>query len=283
MTPRNNEDRIGATQSPSPPIPAAQQSDDSGLFSFVAPTEFVELPSKGMYYPEGHPLHDQTVIEIKHMTAKEEDILTSEALLRNELAVDRLLESVIVNKNIKVSDLLLGDKSAILIGTRITGFGSLYDVAATCPSCSKDSDYTFDLNEIKARERVMADGAQDEGEGIFSFELPKSKVRIYVRLLTSKDEKRIASLLINKQGKASANPVTGLLKSIIVQANEHIDPPTLHKFIESMPIPDVKHLKKIYDGIKPDLDLRFDFTCPLCSETGKVGMPLTAKFFWPDA
>lgn len=277
MSRRNNLERLGA---PQPDAPTPLTSEASDLFAFVNPTEFVELPSKGLFYPEGHPLHNQTVIEIKHMTAKEEDILTSEALLRNELAIDRLLESVIINTEIKVGDLLLGDKNAILIATRITGFGPFYDVTAPCPSCGEKSDYTFDLNELKPQDNEIPEGVQTEGHGVFSFELPVSKVRIYVRLLTSRDEKRIASLI---GGNGSANPITGLLRSIVVQANEHTDPKLLSKFVESMPLPDVKHLRNVYDVIKPDLDLRFDITCPLCHEEGKVGMPMTAAFFWPNS
>ena len=280
MSRRNNLERLGAPQPDAPTPPTSQGSD---LFAFISPTEFIEIPSRGVYYPEGHILHNQTVVEIKHMTAKEEDILTSEALLRNELAIDRLLESVIIDKNIKVGDLLLGDKNAILIGARVTGFGPFYEVSAKCSSCSKNSDYTFDLNDIKPHDREMPVEVEHEHGAVFSFELPISKVRIHVRLLTSRDEKNISSHFAAKQGKALTDPVTGLLKSIIVQANEYTDPPTLHKFIQAMPIPDVKHLRKTYEKVKPDLDLRFDFICPLCSETGKVGMLLTAKFFWPDA
>tara|TARA_R110002012_G_scaffold10463_3_gene47862 strand:+ start:912 stop:1754 length:843 start_codon:yes stop_codon:yes gene_type:complete len=276
---RNNDERLGA---PHPDAPTPTTPDTSDLFAFVNPTEFVELPSQGVYYPEGHPLHNQTVIEIKHMTAKEEDILTSEALLKNELAVDRLLESVIINPAVKVGDLLLGDKNAILIASRVTGFGPFYDVEAACPSCKRSSAYTFDLTELKPRTVDLPDTVTDEGGGIFSFELPVSQVRIYVRLLTSRDEKKIANLLINKNGKGASNPVTGLLKSIVVQANEHTALPTVHQFVEMMPLPDVKHLRTTYEGLKPDLDLRFDFICPLCNEEGKVGMPMTAAFFWPN-
>ena len=216
------------------------------------------------------------------MTAKEEDILTSEALLKNEMAIDRLLESVIIDPAVKVGDLLLGDKNAILIAARITGFGPFYDVEATCPSCTKRSSYTFDLNELGHVEVTLDDNVTDEGNGVFSFELPTSQVRIYVRLLTSRDEKKILKLLTNRKGNTIANPVTGLLKSIIVGANEHTDTATLHKFIDLMPLPDVKHLRTVYETIKPDVDLRFDFTCPVCNEEGKVGMPMTAAFFWPD-
>ena len=279
MSRRNNLERLGA---PQPDAPAPPTSEASDLFAFVNPTEFVELPSKGLFYPEGHPLHNQTVIEIKHMTAKEEDILTSEALLRNELAIDRLLESVIINNEIKVADLLLGDKNAILIASRITGFGPYYDVTAACPSCKKESDYTFDLSDLKSKAIELPEGVTAEGDGIFSFELPVSKVRAYVRLLTSRDEKNISSLLVPTKGKGASNPITGLLKSIVVQANEHTDPALVHQFIEAMPLPDVKHLRKLYEAVKPDLDLRFDINCPHCHEDGKVGMPMTAAFFWPN-
>jgi|TARA_R110002020_G_scaffold170488_3_gene360217 hypothetical protein len=277
---RNNLERTGAPQADAPaPLEIEGGSD---LFAFVNPTEFVELPSRGAYYPEGHPLHNKAVIEIKHMTAKEEDILTSEALLRNGLAVDRLLESVIIDNRIKVADLLLGDKNAILIATRMTGFGPFYEVNATCPSCDRKSDYTFNLTELQTREVTLGDNVADEGNGVFSFDLPVSKVRIYVRLLTTRDEDNITSLLISKDGTTASNPITGLLKAVVVGANEHTDPATVHKFIEMMPIPDVKHLRTTYENLKPDVDLRFDYTCPLCHEEGKVGMPLTAQFFWPD-
>ena len=279
MSRRNNLERTGA---PQPDAPAPLEIEGSDLFAFVNPTEFVELPSGGVYYPEGHPLHNKPVIEIKHMTAKEEDILTSEALLRNGLAIDRLLESVILDKNIKVDDLLLGDKNAILIAARVTGFGNFYEVTTTCPACSRESDYTFDLSELKPHTPTLGDSGRDEGNGVFSFDLPVSKVRLFVRLLTSRDEKNITANFINKDGMPASNPITGLLRSIVVAANEHTDPATLQKFIEMMPIPDVKHVRSTYDALKPDLDLRFDFRCPLCHEEGKVGMPMTAKFFWPD-
>ena len=280
MSRRNNLERLGAPH-PDAPTPTTTKSTD--LFAFVNPTEFVELPSKGLFYPEGHPLHNEKVIEIKHMTAKEEDILTSEALLSNELAIDRLLESVIINKDIKVDDLLLGDKSAILIATRVTGFGPYYEVTATCGTCTEKSNQVFNLDDIEPVKIDLPDGVENEGEGVFSFDLPVSKVRIYVRLLTSKDEKSIADSIISKNNKTIQNPITGLIKGIVVQANEHTDKDMLHKFVEAMPLPDLKLLRKTYEKIKPDLDLNMDYACPHCGSEEKVGMPMTAAFFWPDS
>ena len=66
-----------------------------GALTFTTPTEFVELPSGGNYYPEGHRLHGEQTVEIKFMTAKEEDILTSKTLIKQGVALERLLKSVI--------------------------------------------------------------------------------------------------------------------------------------------------------------------------------------------
>ena len=133
-----NSDRLGAqsVQSSAPP-PQITQNNDANPFSFVVPTEFVELPSKGKYYPEHHPLHNQETIELKHMTAKEEDILTSRALLKKGVALDRLLDSIIIDKRIKGENLFVGDRNAILLAARISGYGSDYSTKITCPSCEQ--------------------------------------------------------------------------------------------------------------------------------------------------
>ena len=272
---RNNQNRVSAPQ-PDAPTPRSPAGD---LLSFVTPTEFVELPSKGLFYPEEHPLCGETVVEIKHMTAKEEDILTSEALLKNEMAIDRLLESVINNKDKKLDELLMGDKNAILIATRITGFGPFYEVTTTCPACSVASPHTLNLEDLGAATTSIPKEVTDEGAGVFSFELPKSQVRVHVRLLCSRDEKILTKTLTRK----ASNPITGMLNLIVVQANGVTDREQLQEFVQRIPLPDVKHLRDTYELIKPDIDLRFDFECPHCHEEGKVGMPMTAAFFWPNS
>ena len=108
---RNNQDRLGAQPGgETPPVSQPTQQTKQPL-QFVTPTEFVELPSKGAFYPQGHPLHNVDTIEIRHMTAKDEDILTSRALLQKGIAIDRFLQNVIVDKNVNIADLLVGDKN----------------------------------------------------------------------------------------------------------------------------------------------------------------------------
>ena len=286
MARKRNSDRFAAPtpQDTSPPVPTADQSPQ-GMFSFVTPTEFVDLPSEGRYYSEGHPLAGVDTIEIRHMTAKEEDILTSESLLKKGIAIDRLLESVIVDKNIKVSSLLIGDKNALLIASRITGFGPLYDTTVKCPLCTETNDKIFNLDELAANDvSEPPEYVTIKENGNFTFELPRSKVTVEVRLLTAHDEHILSQDAQKKKRlKLPDSRSTDLLKLVIVSINDHADAGDLHKFIDNMPLRDVKFLRKTYEQVKPDINITCDFICSHCSHAGEVVMPLTAQFFWPNA
>ena len=280
---RNNQDRLGAVPGgENPPIQQPQQAEQP--LQFVTPTEFVELPSRGLFYPPNHPLHNTDIIEIKHMTAKEEDILTSETLLKKGVAINRMISSLILDKSIRVEDLLLGDKNAILIASRITGFGPHYAVNATCPSCYKKADTTFDLREIQSTDIFAQEpeGVEVLESGLFAFTLPVSGVRVTVKLLTAADELDLQRHTESKKKlKKESSLITDLLKAIVVAANDHTDRATINKFVDSVPMQDVTHLRKQYEKVKPDMDIKFDFECPVCSYLGEVVMPMTAEFFWP--
>ncbi len=282
MAQRNNAGRLKAPK-PQSDAAAAVSNDTHDLFSFVNPTEFVELPSQGLFYPEDHPLHQTDTVEIKHMTAREEDILTSETLLKKGVAINRMISSLIVDKNIRVETLLLGDKNALLIAARTTGFGPLYQVNTTCPACYQKADTAFDLNEITTTEfKELPEGVEVVDNGLFALELPRSKVTLTVRLLTAADEEILARNADNKKKfKKESSAITDLLKAIVVGANEHTDRATIDKFVEMMPMQDVSYLRKKYEKVKPDMDVNFDFECPACSYVGKVVMPMSAEFFWP--
>ncbi len=281
MPRRNNADRLKPPKEDTSPVATNTPED---LFSFVNPTEFVTLPSEGRFYPSDHPLHNVDTIEIRHMTAKEEDILTSEALLKKGVAINRMIDSVLVDKTVRVRDLLLGDKNAILIAARISGFGPLYEVDTVCPACKDSSSMVFNLDEMKATELPKKPkGITLLDNGLFAVTLPKSKVTVTLRLLTTGDEEKlIKTAEMKKKVKKHTSGLTDLLKSIIVSANDHEDRETLDKFVEMMPLPDVSYLRKCYEQVKPDMDVKFDFECPACDHVGKVVMPMTADFFWPD-
>ena len=128
------------------PTPSEDAPPMGNPMDFVTPSEFVMLPSRGRY-PEGHPLHGEESIEIKYMTAKEEDILTSPSLLSKGIALDRLISSVVLDKSINTASLLPCDRNAVLIAARITGFGPDYESGYVCPLCGAEGEATFDLND----------------------------------------------------------------------------------------------------------------------------------------
>jgi hypothetical protein len=278
---RNNNERLGAPH-PDAPTPLTQ-NPTGDLFSFVNPTEFVELPSRGLSYPEGHPLCGQETVEIRHMTAKEEDILTSETLLKNGLAIDRLVQSVIMDKNITVDSLLVGDKNAILVATRITGFGPLYEVGITCPACSAKTTQEYDLSEL-AHTSADDSGVELSENGYYQVTLPRTQIVVEMKILTSRDERTITKQLeMRKKKKLPENTATLLLSSIIASANGVTDRTQLMKLAELLPIQDAKHLRTVYESVKPDIDMNVDFICGECSHAGTAVMPLTADFFWPNS
>jgi hypothetical protein len=263
---------------------AAAGGSSGDIFSFVTPTEFVDLPSQGVFYPEGHPLADIDSLEIRHMTAKEEDILTSESFLKKGIAVDRLLQSVIVNKAVNLDDLLIGDKNALIIATRITGFGPHYATTVTCPVCKETNETVFNLSELASNDTSHTpEGVETNEDGNFTFMLPRSGVEVEVKLLTSKDERILAQTTEKKKKlKLPDTRSTDLLKLVTVSVNGRTDDESLTTFIEHIPLPDVKYLRKVYEQIKPDIDITYDFECDHCSHEGEVRMPLTAQFFWPN-
>lgn len=286
MPVRNNEDRLGNRDlGDTSPIPQAQQSTSPTPFSFVVPTEFIELPSKGRYYPEGHPLHKAEVVEIKHMTAKEEDLLTSKSLLKKGLAVDRVLQNVIVNKGINPDSLLIGDKNAIIIATRVFAYGADYQTRVTCPACTETIEYDFDLNEVgfnhEGDHGEYSESISRKGNN-FVVSLPKTNVRVEIRLLTGQDEKFLARAMeMKRKQRMPETTLTDQFRLFIVSVNDRTDKESITKFVEIMPASDSRFLRSAYEKIVPNVDMTQEFVCNNCGYEAAMEVPLSADFFWP--
>jgi len=262
-------------QSP-PPQPQKQE--------VTYPTEVIELPSQGHFYPLEHPLSSGK-LELKMMTAKEEDILMSQNLIKKGIVLDKLLETLIVDKNIKLDDLLLADKNAILVAARRLAYGDGYGpVEVTCPKCREKNQVTFNLGEIKNEEFDF--DKYTRGENSFEFALPYSKKTIQYRILTHKDEHQIENELKanNKILKgSSSNEVTARLRSMIISVDGNSDRNYVKKYVETeMVSRDALALRQYIKKNIPDVDLNFNFTCGDCSHEERLGVPLTVQFFWPD-
>ena len=265
--------------------PPQQALQENPGFSFVVPTEFVELPSEGRFYSQNHPLHNQTSIEIKQMTAKEEDLLTSRTLLKNGVAIDRVLQSIIMNKQINADSLLVGDRNAILIAARISGYGNEYQTNITCPACNTTQAHTFDLLGVGTQNGNAAAelGVSDNGDGTFSTVLPKTGLTIDFRLLNGQDEKNImAQVENNKKRKRYEANVTTQIRSMVVAVNGDDTPQAINYLIENVPSLDARHLRTCYRLTAPNVDMTQFFSCEECGHEEEMEVPLTADFFWPD-
>ena len=219
------------------------------------------------------------------MTAKDEDILSSKTLIQKGVALDRLIKSVLVDRSIDVSTLYVGDKNAILIAARITGYGEKYKAKTTCPACLSRMDFEYDLSEIKIKhgedwgEYDIARHTEDR----FIITLPHSKVVTEVRLLTSRDEDYLSELRVNKKKKnLPESNLTDQLRMIVCSVNGHSDPKSLQAFVEGLPARDSRYLRAAYERIVPNVDLTQEFSCGSCGNVQEVTVPLTAQFFWPN-
>ena len=261
--------------------PAPQQQFDP--LHFVAPTEFVELPSKGIGYIEGHPLHGKDTIEIKYMTAKDEEILSSTTLLKKGLAIERYLQNIILDKNIKPSDLFIGDRNAIIIASRISGYGAIYETRIQCPACGKGSRFDFDLTD-----KTFIYSEEDEnlsltsnGDGTFSTIMPFTKFNIVFKLLLGSDEVEIASQIAKKKGDYDS-PLMDQYKRMIISIEGHKDREVINKYVNNMPTLDTRHLRACYRSAAPDVKIVQDYNCPSCGHEQGMEVPFGADFFWPD-
>jgi hypothetical protein len=235
----------------------------------------VELPSKGYFYFEGHPLSSGKV-EIKYMTAKEEDILTSQNLIQQGTVIDKLLESLIVDKSIKLNDMLIGDKNAIMVASRILGYGKDYDIEYD------GVKQTVDLSKL---EPVDIDFSKiTKGENKFSYTLPSSKREITFKLLNSGDENKITEEVEarKKVSQSDTSELTTRLKHMITSVDGKTETAYINNFVQNEFLSlDSLAYRKHLATITPDVDM----SVSVKDSTGReqvITVPITVRFFWPD-
>ena len=238
---------------------------------FKLPTETVELPSKGLLYPKDSELA-KGVVEIKYMTAKEEDILTNQAYIKNGTVLDKLLKSLIVSK-INYDDLLIGDKNAIMVASRILGYGSEYNFEYL------GEPQTVDLSKIEnkqLKEELFKDRVNE-----FTFTLPKSSNTITFKFLTHKDEQDINRELdgLKKINKDNSPELSTRLKYLITSVNGERDKKDIREFVDNYLLAqDSRALREYVKEIQPDVDLTFFPD----GDSDRVNIPIGLSFFWPD-
>ena len=239
------------------------------------PTEEVTLPSKGLLYSKDSPLKKGT-IEMKYMTAREEDILTNQNFIKNGTVIDKLLESLIVSK-IDYNDLILGDKNAILIAARVLGYGSDYTFEYN------GEEHTVDLTTIE--DKFLNESLVKDGKNEFSFTLPTSKTPVTFKFLTHKDEIAISNELkgLQKINKNNVPNNTTRLKHIITSVNGNYETKNVREFVDNNLLArDARALRKYISDIQPDVKLVYKNEKPN-GEVTEIAIPIGVGFFWPDA
>ena len=279
----NFEDLQTSTVPPVPPVPPSGNKAQVDSELFLAPKDVVTLPSLGKVYPIGSALHGVEQVEVRHLTAADEDILTSRSLLRTGKAIDALLNNCLVNKSINPEELLSGDKNAILTYLRVSGYGPEYNVEIDCPSCAENVKYVFDMSVLEMN--PLALDPVTEGENRFEFSLPSGDL-VEFKYLNSAEEKEIADTQ-EKIKKKTNSPIdkniTTRMKQQIISVNGESDLGFINRYVDAMPVRDSRAFRKHLEKNNPDVIMEQEFVCPHCGASEEVDIPITVSFFWPDA
>ena len=239
---------------------------------FKFPTEIVELPSKGLIYPKDNPLSSGK-IEMKYMTAKEEDILTNQSYIQKGTVLDKLMKSLIISK-INYDELLIGDKNVIMVAARILGYGKDYSFSVL------GEDHTVDLSTLE--NKPLNKELFKDGENNFEFTLPHSGNKVTFKLLTHKDEQDISRELegLKKINKDNSPELTTRLKHLITSVEGKTEKKDIREFVDNYLLArDSRALREYIKEIQPDVDLTFFPT----GESNRINIPIGVSFFWPDA
>jgi len=238
------------------------------------PTEMVELPSKGLVYPEDNPLSSGK-IEMKYMTAKEEDILTNQNYINNGTVIDELLKSLIITK-INYNDLIVGDKNAIMVAARVLGYGKDYNFTYN------NKEHVVDLSQLDSTE--LKEKNFTKGKNEFSFTLPTSGTLITYKLLTHGDDKKINSEIkgLKKLNKLASPELSTRLKHMILSVNGDTEKKSVREFVDNYFLAkDSRAFREHIKATQPDINLKFEIEGP-DGDVKDIDIPIGITFFWPD-
>tara|TARA_B100001250_G_scaffold411458_1_gene440164 strand:+ start:2628 stop:3410 length:783 start_codon:yes stop_codon:yes gene_type:complete len=244
------------------------------------PSEIIDLPSGGKLYDTNSPIRSGK-IEIKYMTAREEDILTSANLIKKGVVIDRLLNALILTPGINTDDLFLGDKNAVMVAARILAYGAEYTCEITDPQTEQKVSQTFNLADCPFKELPSE---VDYKENRFEFELPTSKDKIVFQLLTGKNERAIENEMQSKKklGSGIDSELTTRLRHVIVSVNDDSDRGIINSYVmDRMLARDSLALRNEIQRVSPDIDLTQEVE--VGGEVVEVAIPMTTEFFWPQS
>lgn len=244
---------------------------------FDFPTEVIDLPSEGKVYPSDNPLSSGKVT-LKYMTAKEEDILSSQNLIKKGIVLDKLFESIIVD-DVNIDDITIGDKNAIILATRVLGYGPEYPMKFYSAVSGEETETVVHLGKVKTKE-VDLSGFNNKNE--FEFTTPVGKNKLVFKLLTHGDEKAIEKDIaaLEKFNKDASFDITTRLRYMILSIDGNSDVGAINKFVSNMLVRDSRAFRNHVKKIQPDMDMTYSYEHP-GGEREEVPIQLGVNFFWP--
>lgn len=251
-------------------------------FGWEVPIDVAPLPSAGLIYPVNSSLYGRNKVEIKAMTAKEEDIIMSRAYSKLGTTITELIRSCLIDKSIDPNAMLVGDRQALLVAIRITGYGADYKCEVDCGECGRRGNDKFDLSSLEI-EPLKVDPVSP---GINEFEvlLPVSKKRVTLKFLTGKDEEDLVTEVERRKkllGDAAENPITTRMTHQIIKIDNIADRSKIATFVANMPARDSKFLREFYTNNEPGIKMKSSYMCTHCGAESEVSLPIGASFFWP--
>lgn len=242
----------------------------------------VKLPSRGLIYGEEHPLCGETAVEFKAMNAMSENILASKSLMKKGTVIPTLIKSCLVNQAIDPLSLILGDKAALLLAIRISGFGPEYRIKTVCPSCTHTFVHEFDLTQVELK--FLKKEPIEPNKNLFEMTLPKSKKIIQFALLTDADDLDIMKTQQNRKKVTNSDidtRVTDEMQRSFRSVGSNEDREYVTKFVREMSVQDSRAFRKYVRAIEPGIDMEQEVTCVKCGETDSHTIYMTTEFFWP--
>lgn len=263
--------------------------------AFVVSTEFVDLPTRGLFYSQESTLFQMEIIEIKHMTAREEDILGNQDYISRGIVLDKLIDSILVDRAIKSQDLADIDKIALLVSARKTGYGLEYKQESTCNDCNKEGIFSFNMenlinNAINETRLAPENVLTDSETGTFDVELPACGYTATCRVLNNEDFKYIEDLE-KQRSKHSLdfNYTIEFLRRMVISVHKSSspgditsDPSTISQFLDFIPAKDSRALKQAHSYLSPTFRMHEEVECPHCSAMQEKEVPFSWAMFWSD-
>ena len=289
-----NKNRIKVPQqikqtSPAPPPQIKPQHDNPFGLSFVVPTEIVKLPSGGHLYDDGNPLKGVSEIEVKAVTAAEEDIMINDSFIQKGIVFDKLIDAIMVTPGIRAHHLMDCDKIAILMCARKTGYGDLVDFGVSCINCGHDYEMSVSLTNLLESTAANAYSPSSGGDewdyhpdsNTFSFNLPTTGLPVNIRLLSPEDNRQLDNARKQKEKlNLPFNETIEFIRATLVSAQGITDRSSINKLSEFLPAADARKIRLIHNKNLPKIQNTQETTCPNCGHKHQKEVPFSLGWFW---